>query len=162
MLTSHWITVSKWKEYYTQACSNGKHGMQHSGCNVRQLNQKVGLQCSLPDDVWRNLIAQQPESNSYVRKLLLLIYKSGIYGWRKNITILFFREFWAISMTWWWYLNKKKKKKKGRMCSWIVFIMILWKMYKVFRLYIFLTKVDACIFFDQSGCMYACMHFSLP
>ena len=51
--------------------------MQHGGCKVRQMNPKGGQWHASPDVGSKNLIGQSPGSNSLVRKLLLLIYKSA-------------------------------------------------------------------------------------
>ena len=59
--------------------SIGNHEMQHGGCEARRMNSKVNQQHSSPNNEWRNFIGQLLGSNSLVKKLLLLIYKGGIY-----------------------------------------------------------------------------------
>ena len=47
--------------------------------SVETMDPKIGLWCSLPDAWWKNLLGQQPGSNSSVRKLLLLISTASIH-----------------------------------------------------------------------------------
>ena len=46
------------------------------------MNPKTGQHHTLRDAEQKNLIGQQPESNSSSRKLLLFIYKGSIYLWK--------------------------------------------------------------------------------
>ena len=59
--------------------STENHRMQHSGCEASQKNPKAGQQHTSPNAGQKNLIGQQPGSNSSIRKLLLLINKGGVY-----------------------------------------------------------------------------------
>ena len=68
----------------SQANSIGNYGMQHCGCEGMWMNPNAGQWCASSDDRHRNLIAQRPGSSSYLRKLLPLIYKNGIYWWWKT------------------------------------------------------------------------------
>ena len=52
-------------------------------CEAKQMSQIVDQQASF-DVGLRNLISQWPGSYSSARKLLLLIYKGGVYWWSKN------------------------------------------------------------------------------
>ena len=62
-----------------QVCSIGNHGMQHGGCETRGTNPKAEQQCTSAYAGLRILINQLSGSNDSARKLLLLIYKGGIY-----------------------------------------------------------------------------------
>ena len=62
----------------------GSHGMQHGGCEVKQMNLKSGQWCTSPNAKQKNIIGQQPGSNGSVIKLLQLIYKGCVYWWEKS------------------------------------------------------------------------------
>ena len=62
----------------------GNYGMQHGGCEARRMNLKAGSRRVSPDAGWRNLISQQPGSNSSVQKLRLSIRVTSIDKKNKN------------------------------------------------------------------------------
>ena len=57
----------------------GNHWKQHGGCEVWRINLASGQRHASPDAEWTNPIGQWPGSNSSTRKLLLLIFKGGVY-----------------------------------------------------------------------------------
>ena len=52
--------------------------------SVRWINPKTGQYRTSPDAGWKNLIGQQPVSNSSVSRQQLLINECGVYCWRKK------------------------------------------------------------------------------
>ena len=54
-------------------------GKQYGGFEIRRMNPKLGQRWASPYAERKNLVGQRPESNSSVRKLLLIIDKSGVY-----------------------------------------------------------------------------------
>ena len=60
------------------------YGKQHGRCEARQMNPNMSQQHASPDAGHKNLIVQQPGSNSSVWKLLVLIYQGGVYWWGKK------------------------------------------------------------------------------
>ena len=74
------VYLSKCNSAYIYTNINFRsHRKHHGGCEVRQMNLMLGLQCASPDAGQKNSSGQQLGSKSSVRKLLLLIYKSGVY-----------------------------------------------------------------------------------
>ena len=53
--------------------------MQYDGYEVGLMNPKLGQRQASPDAELMNFKGQRPESNSSVRKLLLIVYKVGVY-----------------------------------------------------------------------------------
>ena len=60
------------------------HGIQQGRCEAKWMNPKLGWQWASLDAGWKNFINQWSESNSSVRKPLLLIFKSDVYWFGKN------------------------------------------------------------------------------
>ena len=64
--------------FLTHKLNIRSHGKQHVWCEAWWMNIMFGQWCTSPDAGQLNPTGQPPESNSSVRKLLLLIFKSGI------------------------------------------------------------------------------------
>ena len=63
----------------TQAYNNGNQGMLHSGCEPMWKNQKMAQRRTSQEAGRKNITGQRSGSNSSIRKLLLLIFKCGVY-----------------------------------------------------------------------------------
>ena len=63
---------------------------QHSECEVRRMNPKLGQQWASPDAERKKFIVQWPWLYKSVGKLLTLIDKCGVYWWGKTAKLYIF------------------------------------------------------------------------
>ena len=79
-------------------------GKQHGVCERRRLNPTSGQRCASPDAGRTNPTGQWPGSYSSVRKLLLIIFKSGVYWSGKKMRSIFHSnysvEHYSFICTW--------------------------------------------------------------
>ena len=73
--------------YITHKSNIGRHGKQHSECETRRMNSTSNQRRALPDAGRTIPTGQRPGSNNSVRKLMLLIFKAGIYWSGKHTAI---------------------------------------------------------------------------